>query len=42
MKEDEALLQIAEGQDHGADVVMVPSPPPPPQPAPQQAVPPGA
>lgn len=28
-REDEALLQIFEGVDHGADIVLVPQPPPP-------------
>ncbi len=34
MREDEAIMQMAEGLDHGADIVLVPPiPPPPPPPA---------
>jgi hypothetical protein len=29
MREDEAIMQIAEGIDHGADIVLVPPVPPP-------------
>ena len=32
MREDEAIMQIAEGIDHGADIVLVPQIPPPPVP----------
>jgi hypothetical protein len=29
MREDEAIMQIAEGIDHGADLVLIPPTPPP-------------